>query len=166
MKYIVAPFLVVALLFQTACSQSQVTETLALVTAAADAAVGVLAPGTQALVVPYLNEVTSATDFAVTELQSTDAPGVKAAKIAAQFASVVAPQLPPGTASTIVLAVGAVGKAITAFLATLNPAATTAAHALTLSKTKTLKLSGADKKALSDIKTKNDVVKLKLASKK
>ena len=61
-----------------ACSQSQVTETLALVVTAADAAVttlqatGQIPPGTATLITNYLSEVSTGVSFATMELASSD----------------------------------------------------------------------------------------------
>ena len=66
-----------------ACSQSQVTETLALVVTAADAAVttlqatGQIPPGTATLITNYLSEVSTGVSFATMELASSDSSALE-----------------------------------------------------------------------------------------
>ena len=160
---------VLIMLGLTACSQSQVTETLDLVIAAADAAVSVLAPGTAALITPYLSEVSAAVDFATTELASDDSAAIKAAKIAQQFATIAAPNLPPGTAQVIVQAVAAVGKAVITFLGSLQATGAdlqstpVGANAFFAGGAKSLKVS---KNKLAQIAVHNAKLRAKLAAAK
>jgi len=160
--------LIGALLFETACGQSQVTETLALVVAAASAAIDVADPALAPVVAPYLTGVTNAVDFAATELASTDTDAVKAAKIAQEFASVAAPNLPPGTALTIVTVIGAVATAVKNFLGTVAATSATlegnAAYVESFAaKGKGLKMSSADQKAIAKIQVENAKARAKLA---
>ena len=159
----------------TACSQSSVTLTLDLIVTAADAAVGVMQstgqipPGTATMITNYLGDLTTAVDFATTELASSDTAAVKAAKIAQEFAMIAAPNLPPGTASAIVSTIQAVAKAVANFLASvqtaaLNIQAVPAGANAFAGKSGTLKLNSADMKALPKIKARNAVVKAKLAA--
>lgn len=169
MKNFLAIGLVGLLLSQTACSQSQVTITLDLIVTAADAAVstlqatGQISPVEAALVQTYLTEVTDSVSFATTELASSDSSEVKAAKITANFAKIVAPQL-SGAPAAIVSTIGAVASAISNFLTTLT---VTTAQLVQYENSfagakKTFKINGADKKALKTIATHVTAVKVKL----
>jgi len=126
MKYLTASLLILTM-FLTGCGSSNVVTALELVTAASEAAIGALEatgqipPGTAMQIDQYLAEVSTATQFASTELTSTDTTAVKTAKIAAQFANIAAPDLGPGTAQAIVQVVAAVAKAVSSFLATIQP---------------------------------------------
>lgn len=160
-------------LFSLACSQSQVTETLSLVVTAADAAVGVLEAGGQipapvaTQIANYLGEVTTGVQFATTELASADASGLKASKIAQEFATISAPNLPAGIGAAISATVQAVASAVTKFLSTVASQAV-AANAVTVpyaesfaAKAKGLK---AAKGKLAEIAAKNAAVKSRLAA--
>ena len=160
-------------LFQLACSQSQVTETLSLVVTAADAAVSVLEAGGQipapvaTQITNYLGEVTSGVQFASTELASADSAALKASKIAQEFATISAPNLPPGIGAAIGATVQAVASAVTNFLSTVNASAV-ASNAVTVpyaesfaAKAKGLK---AAKKTLEQISAHNAAVKARLAA--
>jgi hypothetical protein len=114
--------LITLALVLTGCGVSSVVTSLELVTAASEAAVGALegagqiTPATAMLIDQYLAQVSMATQFAATELASTDTTPEKISKIASQFAGIAIPDLPPGTAQAIVLTVQAVAKAVAAFL--------------------------------------------------
>lgn len=157
-KIMIAGVLIATLVFETACSQSEVLTTLNLIVTAATTAVdvlqsaGVLPPGTAALVLPYLNGVSAAVDYATTELGSTDSASVKAAKITQQFAMIVAPNLPPGTASAIVSAIEEVAGKVAAFLSTLQVGAGKLALEAPDSQ---VPVSKGDAKALGTIKARN-----------
>jgi hypothetical protein len=118
-RLFVSSVLVGALLFQASCGGNAVTETLALVVSAASAAIDVADPALAPVVTPYFTGVTNAVDFATTELASADSGAVKAAKIAQEFAQVAAPNLPVGTAQTVVLSIEAVATAVQNFLKTI-----------------------------------------------
>lgn len=148
-----------------ACSQSQVTETLALVVTAADAAVttlqatGQIPPGTATLITNYLSEVSTGVSFATMELASTDSSALKASRIAQEFASITVPNLPVGTATAIGATVAAVVSAVSNFLATIQPAAAS----LTAAGAPTPKQIKVAKSALSKIDSQNAQLKLRLA---
>ena len=159
-------------LSMVACSQSQVTETLSLVVTAADAAVSVLEAGGQipapvaTQITNYLAEVTTGVQFATTELASSDSDALKASKIAQEFATISAPNLPPGIGAAIGATVQAVASAVTNFLATVQAQAS--AQTITVrdvtafaAKAKGLK---AAKKQLTAIQAKNAAVKARLAA--
>lgn len=160
-------------LFQLACSQSQVTETLSLVVTAADAAVSVLEAGGQipapvaTQITNYLGEVTSGVQFASTELASADSAALKASKIAQEFATISAPNLPPGIGAAIGATVQAVASAVTNFLSTVNHAAV-AANAVSVPYAESFAAKGKGLKAakgkLAEIAAKNAAVKARLAA--
>jgi hypothetical protein len=157
--------LVGALLFQTACSSSAVTDTLALIVAASNAAIDVSDPSLAPVVAPYLTDVTNAVDFATTELASADSGAVKATKIAQEFATMAAPTLPSGTAQTVVLSIEAVATAVQNFLKTIAAssaelqATPTGASAFFAGGKSSLKAS---KRELAKIRAANAKVKAKL----
>lgn len=157
--------LVGALLFQTACGASQVTETLSLVVAAASAVIDVTNPALAPVIAPYLTDVTNAVDFATTELASADSGALKTDKIAAKFAMIVQPSLPSGTASTVVLAIEAVTHAVSNFLTTIQAtkaefqSTPAGASAFFASGAKSLKV---DQKKLDKIKKKNEDARKRL----
>lgn len=153
------------------CSQSQVTITLDLVVTAADVAVSTLETTGQIPapianeVTSYLGQVTTAVDFATTELATTDTAAIKATKITSEFAALALPQLPPGGPAAIVATINAVAQAIGKFLATIQ---TTSAQLETpgalafAGSSGSAKLNSADKKALPKIAARNAAVKAKL----
>lgn len=159
-------------LFQLACSQSQVTETLSLVVTAADAAVSVLEAGGQipapvaTQITNYLGEVTTGVQFASTELASADSSGLKASKIAQEFATISAPNLPPGIGAAIGATVQAVASAVTNFLSTVTSAAS-ASNAISTPYAESfagkVKMKAA-KKDLDKIAAHNAAVKARLAA--
>ena len=165
--------MLVAALFTTAC-QSQVTTTLDLVVAAADAAVTALQatdqlpPGSAALLNTYLSDVTAAVDYATAELASADTPAVMASKITAEFAAIAVPQLPPGVAAAVGVTIQAVANAVAKFLSSIQ--ATAAALTATPDGARAffasgkLKLTRGDRAALPKIRAKNAAVKAKLAA--
>lgn len=120
--------LVLLVIVLNGCGSGTVITSLELVTDAAEAAVTVLAAtgqlpaSTVTVIDSYLSQVSTATEFAVTELESTDPAGAKASKILAQFAMIARPDLPPGIAQAILAAVQAVASSVSNFLMTLQPA--------------------------------------------
>jgi hypothetical protein len=164
LKVFASSLLIGVLLFQAACGQTAVTETLQLVVTAAGAAIDILDPSLAPIVAPYLSAVSSAVDYAITELDSSDPPAQKAAKIAQQFAAIAAPILPPGTASTIVSAIEAVASAVNVFLGSIGSTSKTAV-ALHTSDSKALSLSRADRDMLPKIRAANAANRAKLARK-
>lgn len=115
-----------AILSLTACSGNQVTTTLQLVVVAAEAAVdtlgstGSISQDVVQQIDGYLLATSDGVQFATDELASTDAPAVKASKIAQKFAGITAPNLPPGTPQTVLAVVSAVSKAVLTFLSTVQ----------------------------------------------
>lgn len=172
-RVLLIPLLVALLVFE-GCGLS-VTNTLQLVIAAAEAAVAVVSPEYAALLNPYLRAVSQATSFAATELASTDPSSVKAEKIIAQFASLAAPNLPPGVPQTIVAAIEAVTSAVANFLATMAPSAPPRARAAAKRAAgtpsvqrasqlaqKPIQISAADEQTLAAIKGRADRLSGKL----
>jgi len=165
-RFLFVPLLLILLVLLQACIS--VTSTLQLVIAAAEAAVGVIDPPAAVLINPYLRAVSLATSFAATELASSDTSPVKAEKIIAQFASITAPNLPPGISRTIVAAVEAVTTAVTNFLATIQPAAPPPLTARTTGKAapqtvpKQIKISSGDLTTLTSIKSRADALAAKI----
>jgi hypothetical protein len=157
------------------CGQSEVTLTLDLVITAADAALtelqstGQVSSGTTASITSYLNQIVTAVSFTTTELASTDSDAIKSTKIAAEFATVLAPNLSSGTPLVIVATIGAVAKAVTNFLALM---ATTSAQLQTFEGNaffaahKGWKLTKGDQKALPKIAAKAAALKARLAKTK
>lgn len=166
----VLPLLLTLFLLQ-GCGLS-VTNSLQLVIAAAEAAVGIISPEYATRIDPYLKAVSQATSFAATELASTDTSPVKAEKIISQFAAIAGPNLPAGVPQTIVTAIQAVVTAVSNFLASIQPAApphmaATAARASgrtvkPQTVPKEIKLSPADERALVSIKTRADALAAKI----
>jgi hypothetical protein len=161
---------VIALLFQTACSQSQITLTLGLVDTAVETVLNAAAPQDAALVNPYLTGVTDAVSYATTEWATADSAALKFTKIAAQFALIAQPDLPPGTPATVIADAGLVTKAVETFLASIET--TTAAITATpagaqaffapAASAKAPKLSRGDKQAIPKIVAKNALLKARL----
>lgn len=152
----------------SSCGAS-VTNTLQLVIAAAEAALGVLGITAYA---GWLKAVSEAVSFASTELASSDSSVVKAEKIITQFALIAAPILPPGTAQEVVNAIEAVVTAIGTFLSSIQPAAPAPSQARVAGITgktskpvavpKQIKLSTADQQILLQIKSRADSLASKI----
>lgn len=163
---ILGALLIVLILTLASCGASSVITGLELVTDAAEAAVTALAATGQipaptvTLIDNYLSQVSSATEFAVTELESTDTTAVKASKIIGQFAMIVAPDLPPGIAQGIVAAIQSVAKSVASFLATLGSPGTAPTAA---QKLPNLKLSDSDRGRLDKIRVRAQAVKAKVS---
>lgn len=152
--------LLVALL--AGCGSGTVVTALELVTAASEAAVstleaaGQITPGTAIQIDSYLANVSAATQFAATELQSTDTTALKVSKIAAQFAGIAVPNLPPGTAQAIVTAIQAVANAVSKFLVQIQPPPAPSA------KLPVLAFSSKDQVKLEAIRSRAEVVHQKV----
>lgn len=164
--------LLVSLLILQGCAIS-VTSTLQLVIAAAEAAIPVIDPAAASVAMPYLKAVSQAVSFASTELASADTSAVKAEKIITQFATIAAPNLPPGISQTIVSAVLAVTSAVGNFLATIQTAAppAVAATAVRISGRaapkptavpKQITVSAKDQQALLAIRARADALAAKI----
>lgn len=146
----------------TSCGIS-VTNTLQLVIAAAEAALGALG---QTTYLGWLKAISQAVSAAATELMSADSSAVKAEKIISAFLAIAAPILPPGTSQTIVDVIQTVLNAVAGFLASIAPAApppTAAAAARVTGKAvkpaavpKQINISASDQQTLSDIKRRAD----------
>lgn len=161
------------LLFQVACSQSQVTVTLGLVVAASSAAVttmesaGQLDQNTATQIIGYLNSVTSGVQYADTELSSTDTSEVKGLKIAQYFAkNVLLPNIPAGTASNIVAVINNVATSVVNFLAQVSTTTPAALKVGAKASGSVFSLTHGDMQALSRIRTadaqvQNNIVQLK-----
>jgi len=153
-------FALAGLLALTACSTSQLVDSLDIVTTAATAAVDALqsVASIPPQVLTYLTAVNGGITCTTDELTAGDAAAVQASKIAACFAVSLQPVLPSGTPSTVVSVIDAVASALANFLKTL-PSATvvsaTPAGAFSFApspKTKPVKLSRKDKSKLADIR--------------
>ncbi len=155
------------------CGQSDITLTLDLVITAADAALtalettGQVSSGTAGQITNYLTEVTNAVDFTTTELASSDSDAIKAGKIAQEFATVIAPNLPAGTPLVIATVIAAVAKSVTNFLAVMTTTSaglqSTEGNAF-FAAHKGWKLTKGDQKALPKIRAKAQALKTKLAT--
>lgn len=105
----------------TGCAIS-LSDGLDLVVSAADTAVttlqatGSIPAPTATLIENYLSEVVNFTSFTTTELASSDSAAEKTAKISAEAAMVIEPQLPAGTPTVIVTVVNAVVQDVATFL--------------------------------------------------
>jgi hypothetical protein len=164
---------IVLCLALVSCGQSDVTLTLDLVVTAADAALttlegsGQVSASTAGQVNSYLTQVTNAVTFTTTELASSDSDAIKSTKIAAEFASVIAPNLPGGTALEIVAVVGAVAKSVTNFLALMSSTSAQLRSAegnAFFAAAKGWKLSKGDQKALPKIAAKAAALRKRLQS--
>ena len=155
-----AAFLILDL---TSCGSAQVVTTLEAVVASGEVAVSTLAtigtipPATAALINQYLKAVDQAAIFASTELASADTPAVKATKIAQQFAGVIAPTLPLGTAQVVLSVVQAVIGAVANFLTAIQPATT-----VTAAKSVNLKLSAGDVAKLAAIHARAEALLVRI----
>lgn len=147
--------LFVALGFLQACGTNQVITTLETVVTASETALNVLAAtgaipaATVTIADAYLKSVDQAAVFAAQELQSSDSPALKITKIVQQFAMIAQPNLPPGTAQTIVSIIQAVTTAVENFLKSIQPASATAA-----AKIPNFKFSASDLERLKAIQAK------------
>lgn len=163
------------LLSLTACSGNQVTTTLQLVVAAAEAAVdtlgstGSLSQDVVQQVDGYLLATSDGVQFATDELASSDTPAVKASKIAQKFAGISAPNLPPGTPQTVLAVVSSVSKAILSFLSTVQQSqAVLVAHpeyATAFAGEAKGKMPKAADKKLKDIKSRAERLKQRIRKK-
>ncbi len=164
MKTICSFVLALAVLSLAACKTS-VTSSLQLVVSAADAAVGVLEatgtlpPDAATRIDRYLAGVSDATSFAATELASSDSAEVKALKIAQKFATVTAPQLPPGTPQTVLSVIQSVVSAVLNFLQTIQPLVPPGARSAPVQ----IKVTDSDRKVLTEIDRRAQAVKARLA---
>ena len=114
----------------TACTISQVVESLDLATTAATVAVDVLGGSAPAAAVNYLTAVNNGITCTTTVLQSGQPAAQQALSITACFATAIAPALPPGTSATVVTAIAAVSTALAAFLAHYTPSTALALKAV------------------------------------
>jgi len=121
-------YLTLAIILVLCGCKSNVTTTLQIVVAAAEAAVGTLeatrnlSPEAGVKINAYLTSVSQATSFAATELATADTSQVKALKISQQFASIAPPNLPAGPPQTVLAVVQSVTGAVLSFLQTIQPA--------------------------------------------
>lgn len=164
-RSVLLPIALLAIFTLPGCGISNVTTTLQLVIAAAEAAVGVLGstgtipPGTATLALNYLSAVSQATSFAATELASTDSSVMKAEKIIAKFASIAAPNLPAGTPQTILAVIQAVVQAVTNFLTSIQPAVPPGGAAIG----KNISISSQDRTTLTQIKGRSDALAVRIS---
>jgi len=148
-------FALAGLLALTACSTSQLVDSLDIVQVAADVAAA--DPNIPASAAPYLTAVSNGAICATTELQSGDAAAVEATRLTACFAGAIKPTLPAGTPAVVVGEISAIGTAIGNFLSKVpTPQAVAAAPAGAFgfapdAKTKPVRLSKKDKAKLADI---------------
>jgi type III secretory pathway lipoprotein EscJ len=127
MKRRFAAVLLLAVLL-AGCKQSQVTQTLQAVVAAASAVLPVLfatstvpvPPAIQAAILNYLQGIGKAAREATDILESYATPAEKGTRIAALFAAVSAPRLPAGTPAEVARTVMAVTQAVADFLAIIG----------------------------------------------
>jgi hypothetical protein len=152
-------------MFLLVSCQSAVTKTLQGIVAAAQIAVtvltglGVIPPPLAALLNDYLSAVLTGAINAAAILANTTLTALqKADEIAAEFAMIVVPILPPGTAVTIVNDIAAVAAAVENFLGNIHLGK---ALALTHPE-KAIVLTNDDIKALPKIKANAIVVLMQL----
>jgi hypothetical protein len=136
-----------------ACSSSSLVTSLQLVTDAVTVAIPVLQaagvdPAALALAETYLTAVSTATQEAAVELATSDPPAVKAAKIAEDFANVIAPNIGNAKVAEILKAVAA---AVQEFLVLLNHG--TAQLKAMPAATYSVKPSFADRRKLGSIRS-------------
>jgi hypothetical protein len=148
-------FALAGLVVLTACSTSQLVDSLDIVQVAADVAAADSNIPTAAA--PYLTAVSTGAICASTELQSGDSAAVQATRLTACFAGAIKPALPAGTPAIIVGEIDAIGTAIGNFLSKVPSAQVVAAAPAGAfgfapdAKTKPVKLSKKDKAKLADI---------------
>jgi hypothetical protein len=127
-KYCLLALLLPALLlFQVACTPSQVVSLLGNVADAAAVAIpllgGSLPPEVRAQIASYLAAVSQACSQTSTLLAASGGKIDPAmiSQIVGMFAAIVVPGLPPGLPQTIAMAVQAVAAAVASFLAQIQP---------------------------------------------
>jgi len=160
----------IALLFQTACSQSQVTLTLGLVDAAVETYLNNADPRYAPIVDPYLNAVTAGVDYALTEWKSADSTALKFDKITANFAAIAKPIFPAGTPATAINDIALITATVQTFLSAIQTtkAAVVAtplgaeSFAAPATSAPAPKLSRGDKQALPKIAAANAKLKARL----
>jgi hypothetical protein len=128
-----------------------------IVTAAG--AAGQIPAPTAAMVMDYLEAVSTAASNSITEWESGDPDTVKIAAIAANFAAVPAPSLGPGVSSVIQASISSIGNLIEQLMQQIQGAqasliASTAGTSAVKSKVLALQIS--DKHKLNSLKAKAD----------
>jgi len=159
MKSILAMFMAAVLCLTTiGCGGSTTSNLVTALNAVADAASvavvvtqGLVSTGTVSqadatLVATYSTAISTAASQSITELGTTDTNVVKIGKITADFAAVVAPNVPGGAA--IAPLILAITSAVQIFMSQLNSAPVVAAAKAAPHAPVSLVLSGADKTLL------------------
>jgi hypothetical protein len=164
--------LLLAVLILSACSTSQLSTDLTIVSDACSAATiavpvleasGVLPTGIGNIILAYTGAVSTAASQSAAELLTKDPVSVMDTKIIGYFADVAVPALGPTVGSEVQALVNAIASAVQLFLSQINsPAAVKLAHSVEGSKP--LNLSTGDRHALGSLQKKLAATSIKAKS--